>query len=1537
MKKIRLTLLMLMAFLLPLVSFGQNRAIGYAEIGTGTSSSNYAPISTYYGYSYTQTLYQASDLAPVFGTDGTSFTSISYAYTHSTTQEYPIQVWVGNTTRTSMTTSDGLVPTENMTKVYEGSITFTAGWVDIPFTTPFTWDGTSNIVIAVNATLGSDIGSSSSFKYTSTSGTVLYVRNDNNAYDPETTTPTSSVYSTSYRPNIRIYGNIACEQISGLTHSTPTAHEVTISWDALTEASSVDLAYGLATAEELTTITGLTGTSTTLDGLTANSNYIVKVRSNCGEEAYGAWAQTSFTTPATCIAPSAAAVTAGSITTTSAEISWTDNNGTAPANGWTIFVNENMVAASTNPFTLTGLTHSTSYTVKVKANCTDEDASDWSNTVTFATECDIFNVTEATPYVESFDGTTFPPLCWTKAHTAGSSTSTWVRNTSATYIHTGAGSAQLQDQQSGNKNNLVTGQLNIPEANAYQVSFWVYRSNYSTIKANEGVKVWINTTPDTVDATEIMYIHRQYTLAPAEEATGWYKYTAPIATSGNLYVVFEGISEYGAATYIDDIAVELAPSCIEPSALHLDTVTATTATLSWTDNNETAPESWTISYTAAGTESTVTTAVNPATIENLTPETAYVVKVKANCDASTSSAWSQTINVTTTASCLAPTNLEVSDLQSTSATLGWTARNGETQWILTLNGEDILVEENPYTISTLTAETNYTATVRSLCSVEDTSHNSNNVSFYTGICTPAPTSVDGSGITNVTFGQTEVVNNTTHPSSSPYYGNYAAQIGDGAAGTAVTVDVTYATGYTYGTVIWVNWNNDLEFTDDEVVFAGTSTSANPTTLSCTFIIPATTPVGNYRMRIGGADSRFDTPITNGSGYNPCMNTTYTIYEDYTLSVTEAPGCLAPTINPATDVTSTTATLSWTSNSNETEWTIEVNEVETAGITENPYTLENLTPATVYTVKVKANCSEEDISDWSTEITFTTDCEAVATLEEDFEDYTTGLPTCWEKVGNGTVAVQTSQPNSGTKSLRFSGVSNGNIVALPVMESYNGMYLSLFTKPESNSYTSCGTFVVGYITDIADASTFQAIETYAYNDEDFTGNVYAEKTIDLSNVPANARIAFNHIAGSSYYYWFVDDVNISLPPTCLKPTDITISDITTTSATIAWTDNNETAPQSWVIEVNGNEVAASTNPFTLNDLTAATIYTVKVKAICTDDDESDWSTETAFATECDVIVVTSENPFHEGFEDEGLCWSLEQDEEAGSWWISEGASAYEGTHYAIAPYTPGNVTRLISPVLDLTQIANPVLSYQHFQAYYQNAYLDVLTVYYRTSETSEWVLLADFADSSYTSYVQETHELPEASATYQISFLATSNDGYNILLDDINITGEAVVEPCAVPTNVAVENNVVTWEGNAASYNVMVIVGEDTTTTTVNAATYTIEGLEEGTEGTVSVQAVCAEDNLSDWSEAVAFTYTIGINNYAIRANIYPNPTTGNVTVESDAINADITVFDMFGKLMMTSKVASERTELDFNGFAPGVYMVRIANATGITTVKVVKE
>lgn len=1604
----------------------------------------------------------------------------------------------------------------------------------------------------------------------------------------------------------------------------------------------------------------------------------------------------SFAAPASCAKPTS--MTATGITTTSAIIGWTDNNSTTPSS-WTIDVNGTEITNVTeNPYTIENLTAATEYTVKVKAACTVDDVSDWSNSITFATECEIINVTGATPYQESFDGVTFPPTCWTVAHTAGTSSSTWIRNT--TMAHTGNGCAQLEDQQTGNKNNLVTGHLNIPEANAYQVNFWVYRSSNYSSKQNEGVKVWINTTPDTVGATEIMYIHRVNSLAPAENATGWYPYTASIPTSGDLYVIFEGISEWGASTYIDDISVEIMPSCLAPTALTLDanSVTAYEATIGWTDNNNTTPENgwvllvndeevaadanpftltnltpeteytvrvkaacsatdssaWSngsvsfmtlpsclaptaltivensvtatsaqISWTAGDEEEAwiisyndteITVTENPYTLENLTPATIYTVevaascsetdtshwsntvsfitecvtvvvteensfrenfngiiagiplcwnnedgtttssyqkwsynangytgacvrfnsysntngntnmlktpglditalatprvtfmyknptggdfsvfvstdggetyttelatgltgatnwtpmaialdgleatdnvvvvfqgtsnygngdayiyldnvvveetpaclaptdlrldtvtttyfqiswddnndatpaswtmayqvegteefievpgvntdsayvfnfdapmgdmnitvKVKANCDAEAESAWSDEINFVTPPTCPRPTALATDGITTNSVTLEWTAGGEETQWILSINGvETDIVTENPITIDTLTEETNYTIRVRAYCGEADSSVWTNSVSFYTGLCTPAPTSVDGQGITNVTFGQTEIVNNDTHPTSSPYYGNYTEQIGDGAAGTAVTVDVTYYTSggyssYTYGTVIWVNWNNDVEFTDDEVVFAGQSLAESPTTLSCTFTIPANTPVGTYRMRIGGADSQFDAAINNGSNYNPCLNTSYTIYEDYTLSVTEAPACVAPTLNPATDVTATSATISWTANSGETEWTIEVNGEETTGITENPYTIENLNPSSSYSVRIKANCSDEEMSDYSSAITFNTPCVIVeVTAEnpfiEDFNTLTEGIPACWDN-SDGTTTSESYKWNyyaTGATGacVRFdsyyNSTGNTNMLKTPVLDvtALEMPYLSFNCKNPTG-----GDFSVFVSTDGGNTYT-TALATALTDIADWNSMGIAMTNLEATN---NVVIVFQGTSNWAPYgtdgYLYLDDVRVGEAPSCLQPTSVEVDSITNTSATISWTDNNVEAPQGWTIEVNGTEVAAATNPFTLDNLTAATIYTVKVKANCTDDDESEWSTVVSFVTECDeVIVVTNENPYQDGFENGGLCWSVEHI--AGNdydWWVEEDEEyAYEGSSVAIAPYQPGTQSRLISPVYDLTQLSNAVLTFYHRQAAYQGN-IDAMAVYYRTSASDEWTLLVEYT-TEVAEYTMETIDLTNLSATYQISFVSTGYDGYNVFLDDINIFASEET-PCATPTNVTVENGVVTWTGDAANYNVVITVEGDTAVnTTVSSNSFTIEGLEEGVHAIVTVQAVCSEDDLSEWSEAVEFDYTVGVNNYSIKANIYPNPTTGNVTVESNAINADITVYDMFGKLMMTSKVAADRTELDFSGFAPGVYMVRIANNNAITTVKVVKE
>ena len=75
----------------------------------------------------------------------------------------------------------------------------------------------------------------------------------------------------------------------------------------------------------------------------------------------------------------------------------------------------------------------------------------------------------------------------------------------------------------------------------------------------------------------------------------------------------------------------------------------------------------------------------------------------------------------------------------------------------------------------------------------------------TSYCTPAPSSVDNSGITNVSAG---TISNATGAESGNY-ANYSAQSTDVAQGANLAVSITYTTGYTYVTKIWVDWNDDL--------------------------------------------------------------------------------------------------------------------------------------------------------------------------------------------------------------------------------------------------------------------------------------------------------------------------------------------------------------------------------------------------------------------------------------------------------------------------------------------------------------------------------------------------------------------------------------------------------------------------------------------------------------------------------------------------------------------------------------------------------
>lgn len=67
--------------------------------------------------------------------------------------------------------------------------------------------------------------------------------------------------------------------------------------------------------------------------------------------------------------------------------------------------------------------------------------------------------------------------------------------------------------------------------------------------------------------------------------------------------------------------------------------------------------------------------------------------------------------------------------------------------------------------------------------------------------------------------------------------------------------------------------------------------------------------------------------------------------------------------------------------------------------------------------------------------------------------------------------------------------------------------------------------------------------------------------------------------------------------------------------------------------------------------------------------------------------------------------------------------------------------------------------------------------------------------------------------------------------------------------------------------------------------------------------------------------------------VYPNPTTGNVTVVAPGMN-HITVFNAMGQMMMDMPVSTDSQVLDMSQCQAGVYMVRVASDNGVSTRRV---
>ena len=146
---------------------------------------------------------------------------------------------------------------------------------------------------------------------------------------------------------------------------------------------------------------------------------------------------------------------------------------------------------------------------------------------------------------------------------------------------------------------------------------------------------------------------------------------------------------------------------------------------------------------------------------------------------------------------------------------------------------------------------------------------------------------------NTTGGSTNI--NRTSTYSAGGYANYSGtDIVSQVLGSSFNFSVTTSSG-THGINIYIDWNNDLDFSDaGELVYASGGYVA---TATGTITIPGTASIGNHRMRV----------VANYLSTNPsaCGSSTYTEAEDYTVNViapapcTGTPNAGTASVNPNT--------------------------------------------------------------------------------------------------------------------------------------------------------------------------------------------------------------------------------------------------------------------------------------------------------------------------------------------------------------------------------------------------------------------------------------------------------------------------------------------------------------------------------------------------------------------------------------------------------------------------------------------------------------
>jgi len=953
-------------------------------IGSGNLESENAPFEPNYGYSYTQSVYLASEI----NASGT-ITAIQWYYSGSSTLDacQDIVIYMAESTRADYASTADWEPITSFTQVYAGGIDVSAGqgWVQLTLDTPFAYTGVDNLIIATEDNMP-DYNSFDDDFYNSDVATLRTISYYSDGTNPDPTAPPTASNIDDTIPNVILDGiQQSCPTPSDLTASLVSFDSAELSWSQVGTAGSWnievvpagDAPTGVATA------TGVTNPYS-LSGLEAVTEYDFYVQADCSTEV-SAWAgPVSFTTTCGIFTPDYLATfdsfiedcweeaDSGDPTTGPSDLgsgSWLGdgfaNNGFSGANRINLFFTGKsdwllspqfdlsggpfqveldlalMNSGSSSTASLLGSDDQVQVLISTDNGATWTPIMLWDNTsvvpvggahyvfnldaylgmtvqfAIWASEGTVNDPEDVDVSVDNFEVRTVP-TCGEPSELAVTSVTSegaifsWSENGTATSWNievVPAGTAPTGTPTATVSTNpyTVTGLDAVIEYDIYV---------QADCGGADGTSSWEGpvtfTTLCDIYVPDYLATFDSFIEDCWDEADGGDPTTGPTglgagswgadgyandgftgANKINLY--FTGKSDWMLSPQFDltggpfqvelDLAIMNFSSSTTSGSLGSDDQVQLLIT---TDNGAT----WTpiilwdnTSVVPLGGEHYV---FNLAAYAGMTVQFGIWATEGTENDPEDVDVSFDNFQVRAVPMCPEPTELTSTNLSLTSTEVAWLENGTSTLWnievieagqaptgVPTVTG----VTTNPYTLTGLNPDTAYEFYVQADCGgAEGTSSWTGPSGFFTGYCESIPTSNDGNGVGNVFFGT------VNFPSAGDVtYENNTATVVNAFRTLNTNLQITFETGFTYGTNVWIDFDDNLVFEDDELVYQGTSLGDNPTTLDASFIMPATAPIGEHRMRVGTADSGQFTP-------NPCYSGSWGVTLDFTVNVLE-PTCV----------------------------------------------------------------------------------------------------------------------------------------------------------------------------------------------------------------------------------------------------------------------------------------------------------------------------------------------------------------------------------------------------------------------------------------------------------------------------------------------------------------------------------------------------------------------------------------------------------------------------------------------------------------------